>query len=200
MRPSECNASHAWGLSVSLLSRRTWKRHPFLPTIWILRRNSFKRAFNGWTSPALLGWFLIYEPLRLWKNCRRRSRPFIIFPQTEGLYELARLRHCPGHILLSQRSSYVLSWVVIEQIQIIPPVNLPLLHVELDPAVLNTSYGHLLKNDPSVVLRAMGVSLDKGMPITIKLADSSHTWDILFFATDATGKRHLLHTSKLRMS
>ncbi|KAJ6557898.1 hypothetical protein B0H19DRAFT_1070496 [Mycena capillaripes] len=76
-------------------------------------------------------------------------------------------------------------------------LNLPLLHIELDTAVFNTSYGHLFKNDPSVVLRAMGVSLDKGMPITIKLADSSHPREILFFGTDTTGKRHLLHKSKL---
>ncbi|KAJ7734577.1 hypothetical protein DFH07DRAFT_988915 [Mycena maculata] len=76
-------------------------------------------------------------------------------------------------------------------------VNLPLLHVELDPAVLNTPYGHLLKNDPRVVLRAMGVSLDKGLPVTIKLANSSHLRHILFVGTDATGKRHLLHTSEM---
>ncbi|KAJ7665931.1 hypothetical protein DFH06DRAFT_263042 [Mycena polygramma] len=79
-------------------------------------------------------------------------------------------------------------------------LNLPLLHIELEPEILNTSYGQLLKNDPSVVLRAMGVSLDKGMPVTIKLAASSHPREILFFGTDATGKRHLLHTSKLRTS
>ncbi|KAJ7108754.1 hypothetical protein C8R44DRAFT_937928 [Mycena epipterygia] len=75
-------------------------------------------------------------------------------------------------------------------------LNLPLLHVELDPAVLSTSYGHLLKNDPSVVLRAMGVSLEKGLPITIKLADSSHPREILFFGTNGTGKRQLLHKFK----
>ncbi|KAJ7697602.1 hypothetical protein B0H17DRAFT_1130214 [Mycena rosella] len=76
-------------------------------------------------------------------------------------------------------------------------LNLPLLHVELDPTVLNTSYGHLLKNDPTVVLRAMGVSLDKGLPITIKLAEYSHPKQILFFGTDQTRKRHLLHRIKL---
>ncbi|KAJ7432203.1 hypothetical protein B0H11DRAFT_820805 [Mycena galericulata] len=78
--------------------------------------------------------------------------------------------------------------------------HLPLLHVELDPAVLDTSYGYILKNDPHVVLRAMGVSLDKGLPITIKLADLSYPREILFFGTDGSGKRHLLHTSKLRIS
>ncbi|KAJ7436732.1 hypothetical protein FB451DRAFT_187054 [Mycena latifolia] len=77
-------------------------------------------------------------------------------------------------------------------------LNLPLLHVELDPAVLNTSYGHLLKNDPAVILRAMGVSLEKGLPITIKLAEYSHPSQILFFGTDQTGKRHLLHKIELQ--
>ncbi|KAJ7032051.1 hypothetical protein C8F04DRAFT_1360239 [Mycena alexandri] len=79
-------------------------------------------------------------------------------------------------------------------------LNLPLLHIELDSTVLNTSYGHLFKSDPRIVLRAMGVSLDKGMPITIKLADSAHPWEILFLGTDGKGERHLLHTSKLRES
>ncbi|KAJ7735771.1 hypothetical protein B0H16DRAFT_1575321 [Mycena metata] len=80
------------------------------------------------------------------------------------------------------------------------PLNLPLLHIELDPTVLNTSYGHMFKNDPRIVLRAMGVSLDKGMPITIKLANSAHPREILFIGMDQKGKRHLLHTSKLRDS
>ncbi|KAJ7822690.1 hypothetical protein B0H14DRAFT_3875469 [Mycena olivaceomarginata] len=53
-------------------------------------------------------------------------------------------------------------------------LNLPLLHLELDPALLNTAYGHLLKSDPTIVMRAMGVSLDKGMPVTIKLAHFSY--------------------------
>ncbi|KAJ6487700.1 hypothetical protein C8R45DRAFT_994056 [Mycena sanguinolenta] len=79
-------------------------------------------------------------------------------------------------------------------------LNLPLLHIELDPVVLNTSYGHFFKNDPSVILRAMRVSVDKGMPVTIKLAELSCPKEILFFGTDTTGKRHLLHTSKLRIS
>ncbi|KAF8162509.1 hypothetical protein K438DRAFT_1858710 [Mycena galopus ATCC 62051] len=79
-------------------------------------------------------------------------------------------------------------------------LNLPLLHIELDPAVLETSYGELFKSDPAVVLRAMRVSVDKGMPITIKLGDFSCPQEILFFGTDTAGKRHLLHTSKLRIS
>ncbi|KAJ7109631.1 hypothetical protein C8R43DRAFT_1139592 [Mycena crocata] len=78
-------------------------------------------------------------------------------------------------------------------------LNFPLLHVELDPALLGTSYGHLFTSAPSVVLRAMGVSLDKGLPITIKLGQSSEPREILFFSTEKTGERHLLHKSKLRL-
>jgi hypothetical protein len=95
----------------------------------------------------------------------------------------------------------VLSFIAVShnQVQPIHPVNLPLLHLELDPALLNTTYGHLLKSDTTIVMRAMGVSLDKGMPVTIKLAHFSCPQEIMFFATDAKGKRHLLHTSKLRL-
>ncbi|KAJ7185854.1 hypothetical protein C8R46DRAFT_1343039 [Mycena filopes] len=78
------------------------------------------------------------------------------------------------------------------------PANLPLLHIELDPKTLNTSYGQMFKSDPSLIMRAMGVSLDKGMPITIKLAESIHPPEIFFFGTDGKGKRHLLHRSSLR--
>jgi hypothetical protein len=70
----------------------------------------------------------------------------------------------------------VLSFIAVShnQVQPIQPVNLPLLHLELDPALLDTAYGHLLKSDPTIVMRAMGVSLDKGMPVTINLAHFSY--------------------------
>ncbi|KAF7351411.1 hypothetical protein MSAN_01573000 [Mycena sanguinolenta] len=101
-----------------------------------------------------------------------------------------------------QRKSYM-SWrayiTVLSSSEHTCLFNLPLLHIELDPAVLNTPYGHFFKNDPSVILRAMRVSVDKGMPVTIKLADFSCPKEILFFGTDTTGQRHLLHTSNLRI-
>lgn len=66
----------------------------------------------------------------------------------------------------------------------------PLLHVELDSAVLDSSYGDFLSTNATVILRAMGLSLNKGLPITIKLADNQ---DILFIGTHINGSKELLH-------
>lgn len=199
---AEYNASHARRISVPLLCRRTGTGQPFLRAIRVLRRDSLERPYNGRPSPAVLGDLLVYEARRLrqFEVCRLLSSPPRILP-TQRLYELAGLHYCTRHVLLSQRASYVLSFIAVShnQVQPIHPVNLPLLHLELDPALLNTTYGHLLKSDTTIVMRAMGVSLDKGMPVTIKLAHFSCPQEIMFFATDAKGKRHLLHTSKLRL-
>ncbi|KAJ6609063.1 hypothetical protein B0H10DRAFT_2065785 [Mycena sp. CBHHK59/15] len=110
-------------------------------------------------------------------------------------------RDCP----FSHRPKHYMSWRAYVAVRDMSycrseTENFPLLHVELDPTVLSTSYGHLLANYPKIILRAMGVSLDKGLPITIKLADYSHPRDVLFFGTDAKGRRELLHRSKLRIS
>ncbi|KAJ7269574.1 hypothetical protein C8J57DRAFT_1716656 [Mycena rebaudengoi] len=97
---------------------------------------------------------------------------------------------------------HYMSWrayVAVRDMSSPPPQNTsPSCTSSSTPALLSTPYGHLLAGHPALVLRAMGVSLDKGRPISIKLSDTACPGEVLFFSTDATGRRELLHRSTQR--
>ena len=61
-------------------------------------------------------------------------------------------------------------WQLIISIEKIAVAN-----VHVEPAVMNTSYGNYIKRDPSVILQALAISLELGIIITLKFANSDAT-------------------------
>jgi hypothetical protein len=45
--------------------------------------------------------------------------------------------------------------------------------VQVEPAVMNTPYGQSIKRDSSIILRALAISLELGIIVTIKIADTT---------------------------
>lgn len=50
---------------------------------------------------------------------------------------------------------------------------IPVADVQVEPAVMNTPYGNKIKKDPSVILRALAISLELGVSVTLKFADAT---------------------------
>ncbi|KAJ8693932.1 hypothetical protein PTI98_008874 [Pleurotus ostreatus] len=82
--------------------------------------------------------------------------------------------------------------------------------VKLDPALLNTSYGRFLRKTPTVLLRALSISLELGVPITITSLDkpvlplmpyarTRDRWqigDVVYIGTTPDGRQEVLYVTR----
>ncbi|KAF7334047.1 hypothetical protein MVEN_02310300 [Mycena venus] len=75
-----------------------------------------------------------------------------------------------------------------------PP--LPVAHVRVDTEVMNTIYGRYIERDPRIILRALSISLELGLLITITLDDCGHCSgqhsSVVYIGTANNGRRSLL--------
>lgn len=53
------------------------------------------------------------------------------------------------------------------------PDKIAVADVQVEPAVMNTPYGNCIKMDPFVILRALAISLELGIIVTIKFWDAT---------------------------
>ncbi|KAF8068682.1 hypothetical protein FPV67DRAFT_1668757 [Lyophyllum atratum] len=60
--------------------------------------------------------------------------------------------------------------------------------VQIDPSVTRTPFWASLMNDPSVILRALGISLELGVLLTIHLSDS-RSGDVMYTITHKDGRQ-----------
>lgn len=81
--------------------------------------------------------------------------------------------------------------------------------MKLDPALLNTSYGRFLRKTPTVLLRALSISLELGVPITITSLDkpvlplmpyarTRDRWqigDVVYIGTTPDGRQEVLYVT-----
>ncbi|KAK7056383.1 hypothetical protein VNI00_002937 [Paramarasmius palmivorus] len=83
-------------------------------------------------------------------------------------------------------------------------------HVQVDPAVMDTSYGKAIRHDPSIILKALACSLNRGALVTIcesntvrkaerfpylkEYSGKLHPKTILFVATGNDGWSEIIHT------
>ncbi|KAJ7032054.1 hypothetical protein C8F04DRAFT_1396951 [Mycena alexandri] len=79
-----------------------------------------------------------------------------------------------------------------------PSPKVPVAHVRVDPRVLNTVYGKYIERDPRIILRALSISLELGLLVTITLEDCgncSGLYSVIYIGTANNGHRSLLHTA-----
>jgi hypothetical protein len=53
-----------------------------------------------------------------------------------------------------------------------PAEKIAVADVQVEPRVMDTPYGSIIKRDSRVILRALAISLELGIVVTIKLADA----------------------------
>ncbi|KAF7372021.1 hypothetical protein MVEN_00060300 [Mycena venus] len=77
-----------------------------------------------------------------------------------------------------------------------PPPKVPVAHVRVDTEVMNTMYGAYIERDPRIILRALSISLELGLLVTITLDDCGHCSgqysSVVYIGTANNGRRSLL--------
>ncbi|KAJ7449085.1 hypothetical protein B0H11DRAFT_2247387 [Mycena galericulata] len=77
-----------------------------------------------------------------------------------------------------------------------PPPKAPVAHVRVDTQVMNTAYGKHIERDPRIILRALSVSLELGLLVTITLEDcgdcSGQYSNVIYIGTANNGRRSIL--------
>ncbi|KAJ7665921.1 hypothetical protein DFH06DRAFT_1086297 [Mycena polygramma] len=71
----------------------------------------------------------------------------------------------------------------------------PVAHVRVDTQVMNTVYGKHIERDPRIILRALSVSLELGLLVTITIenaGDCSGLHSIVYIGTANNGRRSVL--------
>ncbi|KAJ7109637.1 hypothetical protein C8R43DRAFT_1161502 [Mycena crocata] len=79
-----------------------------------------------------------------------------------------------------------------------PPAKVPVAHVRVNTNVMNTVYGKHIERDPRIILRALSVSLELGLLVTITLEESAECsgyYNILYTGTANNGRRSLLFSA-----
>ncbi|KAJ7735768.1 hypothetical protein B0H16DRAFT_1575315 [Mycena metata] len=72
----------------------------------------------------------------------------------------------------------------------------PVAHVRVDPRVLDTVYGKYIERDPRIILRALSISLELGLLVTITLEDCgkrSGLYSVIYMGTANNGHRSIIH-------
>ncbi|KAJ7888909.1 hypothetical protein B0H14DRAFT_3429890 [Mycena olivaceomarginata] len=75
------------------------------------------------------------------------------------------------------------------------PAKLPTAHVRVDAQVMNTAYGKHIEGDPRIILRALSISLELGLLVTVSLEhrdDYPGTFSVLYIGTANNGRRSVL--------
>ncbi|KAJ6557888.1 hypothetical protein B0H19DRAFT_1070490 [Mycena capillaripes] len=76
-----------------------------------------------------------------------------------------------------------------------PPPKVTVAHVRVDTQVMNTAYGKYIEQDPRIMLRALSISLELGLLVTItleNLGDGSGLNSIVYIGTANNGRRSIL--------
>ncbi|KAJ7099963.1 hypothetical protein B0H15DRAFT_998639 [Mycena belliarum] len=80
-----------------------------------------------------------------------------------------------------------------------PPPKVPVAHVRVDKAVMDTVYGRYIERDPRIILRALSVSVELGLLVTITLqhfADCPGQFaNVVYVGTANNGRRSVLFTA-----
>lgn len=67
--------------------------------------------------------------------------------------------------------------------------------MRVDTQVMNTVYGKYIERDPRIILRALSISLELGLLVTITLensGDCSGLYSIIYMGTANNGRRSIL--------
>uniref|UniRef100_A0A0W0F4G7 Uncharacterized protein n=1 Tax=Moniliophthora roreri TaxID=221103 RepID=A0A0W0F4G7_MONRR len=91
-----------------------------------------------------------------------------------------------------------------------PSHNAAIAHVQVDPAVMDASYGKAIRHDPSIISKALACSLNRGALVTIceasivrkaerfpylrEYSEKLHPKTVLFVATGNDGWSEIIHT------
>ncbi|KAJ7108762.1 hypothetical protein C8R44DRAFT_803528 [Mycena epipterygia] len=76
------------------------------------------------------------------------------------------------------------------------PAKVPVAHVRVDTQVMNTVYGKYIEQDPRIILRALSISLELGLLVTITIDDSgdyqNQFSNVVYIGTANNGRRSIL--------
>ncbi|KAF7360144.1 hypothetical protein MVEN_00742900 [Mycena venus] len=81
-----------------------------------------------------------------------------------------------------------------------PPPKVTVAHVRVDTQVMNTVYGKYIERDPRIILRALSISLELGLLVTITLEhseDCSGIYSVIYVGTANNGRRSVLFNAGL---
>ncbi|KAF8162512.1 hypothetical protein K438DRAFT_1942097 [Mycena galopus ATCC 62051] len=76
-----------------------------------------------------------------------------------------------------------------------PPPKVSIAHVRVDSRVMDTVYGKYIERDPRIILRALSISLELGLLVTIspeKCSDCSGLTSIIYIGTANNGRQSVL--------
>ncbi|KAJ7697591.1 hypothetical protein B0H17DRAFT_1130204 [Mycena rosella] len=142
-----------------------------------------------------------------------RGTPHIAYDSYEFREELNSSSRCTGtlsaHVSFTTESADVrskkeyLSWTAhLPKLDLRPssrgpPPKVPVAHVRVATAVMNTVYGKYIERDPRIVLRALSVSLELGLLVTITIEDYGDCPDqfsnVVYIGTANNGHKTGIH-------
>ncbi|KAJ7734585.1 hypothetical protein DFH07DRAFT_1065253 [Mycena maculata] len=140
-----------------------------------------------------------------------RGTPRISYDPYEFREELRSESRCSGHLAAhvsfapsaaGRSKKEYLSWsATLPKLDLRPytcgpPPKAPVAHVRVDTEVMNTEYGKHIERDPRIILRALSVSLELGLLVTVTLEEcgdcSGQYWNVIYIGTANNGRRSLL--------
>ncbi|KAJ6582979.1 hypothetical protein DFH09DRAFT_1275376 [Mycena vulgaris] len=148
-----------------------------------------------------------------------RGTPHITYDPYEFREELRSDSRCTGHLsahvsftttnadMIRTKKDY-LSWsAYLPKLDFTPytrgppalAAKVPVAHVRVDTAVMNTTYGKHIERDPRIILRALSISLELGLLVTITIEDygdcQGQFSNVIYVGTANNGRRSLLFTA-----
>ncbi|KAJ7443807.1 hypothetical protein FB451DRAFT_77890 [Mycena latifolia] len=145
-----------------------------------------------------------------------RGKPHIAYDSYEFREELLFPSRCTGNLSayvsftpetadVSRSKKEYLSWnAYLPKLDLRPHCRgpspkVPVAHVRVNTAVMNTVYGKYLERDPRIILRALSISLELGLLVTITLDDSGDCSgqfsNVIYTGTANNGRKSLLFSA-----
>ncbi|KAJ6609069.1 hypothetical protein B0H10DRAFT_2065799 [Mycena sp. CBHHK59/15] len=143
-----------------------------------------------------------------------RGTPGISYDAYEFREELQSAARCTGHLAANVSFSKggaarckktYLSWTAhLPQLDLQPyspgpPVKVPVAQVRVDNEVMNSTYGRYIEKDPRIILRALSISLELGLLVTITFEEcddlTSRYRNVIYIGTANNGRRSVIYTA-----